>query len=107
MTLFDHFDPELDHHKYHLSCIRRLLTSSLGAPQEMQRSAAEARNKNRSAICFDYEPEPRAAPEAPKAKASKASKEAKVPKVPKVKAEEVKAGDLEAGRSGRSGRVHG
>ena len=33
----------------------------------MQRSAAEARNKNRSAICFDYEPEPRApAPEAPK-----------------------------------------
>ena len=90
------------------SCILRLLTSSLdlglvryqdsAPPKEMQRSAAEARNKNRSAICFDYEPEPRApAPEAPKAKASKASKEAKakVPKVPKVKAEEVKPGDLD------------
>lgn len=84
--------------------IKKLSDASLGkfdadqsrvAYLEMQRSAAEARNKNRSAICFDYEPEPGApAPEAPKAKASKASKEAKaeVPKVPKVKTEEVKPG---------------
>lgn len=104
MTIFDHFDPKLDHHKLHseiadkFTRFRSRQIPGLRAPQEMQRSAAEARNKNRSAICFDYEPEPRApAPEAPKAKASKASKEAKakVPKVPKVKAEEVKPGDLD------------
>eukprot|EP00435_Cladocopium_sp_Y103_P075014 s35_g53.t1 len=87
--------------------IKKLSDASLGkfdadqsrvAYLEMQRSAAEARNKNRSAICFDYEPEPRAAPKAPKA-AAKASKEApKAAKVPKVKmpkepkAEEAKPG---------------
>ena len=64
----------------------------------MQKSAAEARNKNRSAICFDYAPSARAE-QAPAAKAPKESK-AKAPKVPKVKvpkaeAEEVKPGDLE------------
>lgn len=76
--------------------IKKLSDASLGKfDADQSRVAYLARNKNRSAICFDYEPEPCApAPEAPKAKASKASKEAKakVPKVPKVKAEEVKPG---------------
>lgn len=28
-------------------------------PEEMQKSAAEARNKNRSGLCFDYQPSAR------------------------------------------------
>lgn len=84
--------------------IKKLSDASLGkfdadqsrvAYLEMQKSAAEARNKNRSAICFDYAPSARAE-QAPAAKAPKESK-AKAPKVPKVKvpkaeAEEVKPG---------------
>ena len=45
----------------------------------MQKSAAEARNKNRSGICFDYQPSARETKTAPKAaKGGAAKKEAKM-----------------------------
>ena len=58
----------------------------------MQKSAAEARNKNRSALCFDYEPSARGTPQPPAAqspqpKAVKAGKTGKAGKVKDVKAQ--------------------
>lgn len=47
--------------------------------EEMQKSAAEARNKNRSGLCFDYQPSARETKAAPNkaAKGGAAKKEAK------------------------------
>lgn len=45
--------------------------------QEMQKSAAAARNKNRSALTFDYAPSARSAKAAPKVAPKAAPKKAK------------------------------
>lgn len=62
--------------------------------QEMQKSAAEARNKNRSALCFDYEPSARGSPQ-PAPAAPKADKAGKAGKAGKVKAGKAKASEVE------------
>lgn len=67
----------------------------------MQKSAAEARNKNRSALCFDYEPSARGTPQPPQAaqspqpKADKAGKTGKTGKAGKVKDVKAKASEVE------------
>lgn len=67
----------------------------------MQKSAAEARNKNRSALCFDYEPSARGTPQPPQAaqspqpKADKAGKTGKTGKAGKVKDVKAKVSEVE------------
>lgn len=90
--------------------IQKLSDASLGkfdadqsrvAYLEMQKSAAEARNKNRSALCFDYEPSARGTPQPPQAaqspqpKADKAGKTGKTGKAGKVKDVKAKASEVE------------
>jgi len=83
--------------------IQKLSDASLGkfdadqsrvAYLEMQKSAAEARNKNRSALCFDYEPSARGSPQ-PAPAAPKADKAGKAGKAGKVKAGKAKASEVE------------